>query len=256
MRFDLKLSIIIPVAGVDRRRNLNACISCINTQTFKDYEIIVVEQSMGGFYHYRNFPNWVGIKDVEPRGYNLSWGRNVGVKKAKGEIVVLMDVDLVFHDDYFGLISQMKTEFAAGAEYYIWGSQIITDRYFDSGDISVFKENFHKLRSFGKLYGYGTCLCFNREWFLNIFGGYNESFSGWGWEDLEGAWRIKELLNKTDDEIERIPTEIVHLFHTHDISATTKNKELLDRIKEQNPIDVCNKIKMSGIGDIDRPKLI
>ncbi len=252
----MKLSIILPVSGIDKMKNFTACMESINKQEFKDYEVITVEQCKDGAYHYRDMPNWVGIQDTENRGFNLSWSRNVGVKHAKSEIVVVMDVDMVFRDDYFQLISQMKTEFAAGAEYYIWGSQIITDRYFQSKDINVFNENFHKLRSFGKIYGEGTCLCFKREWFLDVFGGYIESFTGWGQEDNEAAWRIRSILNLTDDQVERIPTEIIHLYHTHDISGGVKNKELFERIKQQTPIDICNKLKSIGIGNIDQPRLI
>jgi predicted glycosyltransferase involved in capsule biosynthesis len=246
----MKLSIILPIGGVYKNQNFCECLYWIKKQTFTDYEIIIVEQNMDGSYYYGGMGyQWYGIRDIENRGYNLSWGRNKGVIEAKGDIVVLMDVDLIFNQNYFELISQMKTVFAAGAEYYIWGSQQITERYFQCKDINVFNENVHKLRSFGKIYGFGTCLCFNREWFLDVFGGYNESFAGWGWEDVSAAWRIEALLNKTDEEIERIPTEIIHLFHTHDISASVKNRQIFDDLKQKyNPVELCNKIRITGRG--------
>jgi glycosyltransferase involved in cell wall biosynthesis len=49
----MKLSIILPTGGNDhlRNRNFNECLTCIKNQTFVDYEVIVVEQSLDNNFY-------------------------------------------------------------------------------------------------------------------------------------------------------------------------------------------------------------
>ena len=120
----MKISIVIPTGGNDpgRNRNFEECLRCIREQTFRDYEIIVVEQSLDGRFYKNENPSYkhIKIKDPQNRGFNLSWCRNVGARLASGEILILMDSDFVFEKDYFKTISEFKGNFAAGAETYYW----------------------------------------------------------------------------------------------------------------------------------------
>ena len=65
-----KVSIIIPIWGTAYNEFLPACLESVKKQTFKDYEIIVV--------------------DTET---DLPTARNVGIKKAKGEWILCLDAD-------------------------------------------------------------------------------------------------------------------------------------------------------------------
>ncbi len=71
-----KVSIIIPVWG-KYKKYLNECLDNIKQQTFKDYEIIVVDNK-------RDLPS----------------ARNEGIKKAKGEYILPLDVDDLLDPDY------------------------------------------------------------------------------------------------------------------------------------------------------------
>ena len=48
-----KISIVIPTGGNDseRRRNLEECLLCIEKQTVKPLEVIIVEQSLDGKFY-------------------------------------------------------------------------------------------------------------------------------------------------------------------------------------------------------------
>ena len=121
----MRLSIILPTGGNDhlRNRNFNECLSAIKNQTFTDYEVIVVEQALDGNFYKRSNPiipyKHIAIKDPQNRGFNLSWCRNVGAREANGELIVLMDSDFVFENNYFTVISQFAGEFAAGEKHTI-----------------------------------------------------------------------------------------------------------------------------------------
>jgi glycosyltransferase involved in cell wall biosynthesis len=64
------VSIIIPIWGTAYNEFLPACLDSIKAQTYKDYEIIIV--------------------DTET---DLSTARNVGIRKAKGEYILCLDAD-------------------------------------------------------------------------------------------------------------------------------------------------------------------
>lgn len=67
-----KISIIVPTADVIGKKFLQRCLNSIESQTYKNYEIIVTEEGKVG--------------------HNL----NVGIKKATGDIIKIL-----CHDDYF-----------------------------------------------------------------------------------------------------------------------------------------------------------
>ena len=56
---DPKISIVVPTGGNDplRERNFLECLKCIQKQTYKNYEIVVVEQSLDGNYYKKDILN-------------------------------------------------------------------------------------------------------------------------------------------------------------------------------------------------------
>ena len=54
----MRISVIMPTGGNDpqRNRNFNECLQCIKNQTFTDYEVIVVEQTLDGNFYKKSNP--------------------------------------------------------------------------------------------------------------------------------------------------------------------------------------------------------
>lgn len=265
----MRLSIVIPTGGNDplRNRNFNECLKCINNQSFKDFEIIVVEQSLDGrFYKADNTYKHIGIKDPENRGFNLSWCRNVGARQAQGEILVLMDSDFIFENDYFKTISEFKGKFAAGAETYYWCNREdptnawLSTENFDSIRLlgsDDHRSNVFKFRSMTRGCGYGAILVYNRDWFFDVLGGYNENFFKYGWEDKATTESIKKLLNKDDEALDRIPYEAFHLYHSNKDPRNLKINEILfNKFTSMDQLELCEKIKKINIGKTESPTLI
>jgi len=267
----MKLSIILPTGGNDlqRNRNFNECLQCIKNQDFKDYEVIVVEQALDGNFYKASNPiipyKHIGIRDPQNRGFNLSWCRNVGAREAQGEIIVLMDSDFVFENNYFSIISEFNGEFAAGAETYYWcNTEEPTLEWMRTKDFNVFRKRggeprdpVFKFRSMSRGCGYGAILVYNKEWFWNSMGGYNENFFRYGWEDKATTEMIKSLLGRDDESMLRIPSEAAHLNHrAKDVRNLNINEGLFNRFTNMDQREVSDRIKNAGVGKKSAPTLI
>lgn len=90
----MKFSIILPIYNVEKY--LSACIDSVLSQTFKDYEIILVDdgskdsspQICDNYSEKYDF-----IKTIHKSNGGLSDARNVGLKRAKGEYIFFLDSD-------------------------------------------------------------------------------------------------------------------------------------------------------------------
>ena len=84
-----KFSIIIPIYNVEEF--IKECLDSVMSQTFKDYEVIAVndgtkDNSMDIVKKYK-------VKIINQENGGLSSARNTGVKHAKGEYIIFLDSD-------------------------------------------------------------------------------------------------------------------------------------------------------------------
>ena len=84
-----KFSIIIPVYNVEEY--IKDCLESVKNQTYKDYEVIVVndgtkDKSMDIVKNY-------DVKVINQENQGLSGARNTGAKEAKGEYLIFLDSD-------------------------------------------------------------------------------------------------------------------------------------------------------------------
>lgn len=86
LRKDSLVSIVIPVWG-KYKKYLDQCIEAVNKQTYRNYEIIVVDNKT-----------------------DLPSARNKGIKKAKGEYILPLDVDDTIEPDYLAKTLEKKAD--------------------------------------------------------------------------------------------------------------------------------------------------
>lgn len=96
----MKVSLIIPT--YNREEFLIDTIKCALQQEFDDYEIIVVDQTK---YHCEETISFFeSTKDrvnyLVSEAPSLTKARNLGVKAAKGEVVIMVDDDTLFGNDF------------------------------------------------------------------------------------------------------------------------------------------------------------
>lgn len=100
-----KISIIVPVYNVEEY--LSNCIDSILNQTFKDFELILVndgstDNSLDICKHYKNIDNRIFIIDKKNGGVSSS--RNAGLDIAKGEYIGFVDSDDYIHPQMYEIL--------------------------------------------------------------------------------------------------------------------------------------------------------
>lgn len=109
----MKLSIIIPVYNVEKY--LNICIDSILKQTYKDYEIILVDDGStdeSGKICDEYVSVNKQIRVIHQKNKGLSCARNTGIKKARGKYLMFIDSDdfLYNHNCLNLLMSKAKND--------------------------------------------------------------------------------------------------------------------------------------------------
>lgn len=84
-----KFSIIVPVYNVENY--IRECLESIKNQTYKDYEVIIVNDGTkdNSIEIAKEYP----FKIINQKNQGLSVARNTGVKHAKGEYILFLDAD-------------------------------------------------------------------------------------------------------------------------------------------------------------------
>ena len=90
-----KFSIIVPVYNVEKY--IDNCLKSIKNQTYKDYEVIVVND--GTKDNSMDIVKKYDVAVVEQKNQGLSAARNTGVKHATGEYLIFLDSDDSWNKD-------------------------------------------------------------------------------------------------------------------------------------------------------------
>lgn len=90
---NIKFSVIVPVYNVEKY--LKKCINSILNQTYKNYEIIIIndgstDKSKKILESYKNINN---VKIINQTNKGLSVARNIGIKNASGDYLLFVDSD-------------------------------------------------------------------------------------------------------------------------------------------------------------------
>lgn len=193
---DPRVSFIIGHRGAARRSHLMKTLEAIAAQDIA-IECIVVEQSVQRTVEPR-LPKWVHyihtpIAD-DNLPYNRSWAFNVGVRAARGPILVL-------HDNDFLIPAAYAREASARVER---GAEIADLKrfmfYLDE------RSSPTPERVTQNLLGGGSLVAMRDVYFA--IGGFDESFVGWGGEDND-FWERAQT--RRVDAFGSLP--LVHLWH-------------------------------------------
>lgn len=88
------VSVVIP--SVDRRDVLIDLLRQMQSQTYADMEIIVVDQTESGTERFRSEIASLGnVRYIHLRERGLPNARNVGIRNARGEIILFLDDDII-----------------------------------------------------------------------------------------------------------------------------------------------------------------
>ena len=167
----MKFSVIIPTYKKEKQFLIDAINSVLN-QTYKNYEIIVVDDNEKDIYCkysreveqlYKNNKKIKIIYNNKNKGANYS--RNIGIKNSSGEIISFLDSDDEWYDNYlektFNKMQEDNRLFCYsgykiitkdseiiknidGISGYIYKEELLYDRLSPTSCVSVYKKCFKK----------------------------------------------------------------------------------------------------------------
>jgi glycosyltransferase involved in cell wall biosynthesis len=186
------VTVILPVGGVERLENFRLVLDVLQNQTQSDIEYLVVEESEHPQYR-DALPT--GVRHLHQRSkpgrsFNKSSLLNLGVRNANAPVVLLHDVDIVVPANYVEVALRfLDRGFDAVRPirflFYLDKTQSARLRsHTGLGDglrIPVVTQNSQ-----------GGSTLVRRAAYMQI-GGHDESFEGWGGEDVEFLDRLKTL---------------------------------------------------------------
>ena len=114
----MKVSVIIPT--YNEEKVIGDCLKSLSEQTYKDLEIIVVDDGSTDNSRFKiQSPKLQfkiqNLKLLEQRHLGPGEARNLGAKQAKGDILVFVDADMIFDKKFIEmLIKPIMTEKAIG----------------------------------------------------------------------------------------------------------------------------------------------
>ena len=90
--FSMKISFIVATLG---ERDISPLLSSLENQIFKDFEVIIIDQSKDQKMHdfISLYKNTININYIHSSILGISLNRNLGIQQARGEILAFPDDD-------------------------------------------------------------------------------------------------------------------------------------------------------------------
>ena len=159
------VSVIIPTYNSES--TLDACLSSIMDQSYKNIEIIIADKS--SIYSTKEIAKKYGAKVIEDDSIR-SKARNIAVERSKGKFVFSMDSDMeltekviedcVKRSDEFDSIIVPEVSFGIG----FWAKCKALEKMLYIGDETIEAARFFKKKVFETVRGYDPVLEFAEDW--------------------------------------------------------------------------------------------
>jgi hypothetical protein len=99
------VSVVIPARN--EGKNIVRCLSSLCAQTYRDFEVIVVDDSSTDdtserVAEFKRFAPWITLirNDLLPQGWTgKNWALNLGVAASRGNLLLFLDADVVLYPD-------------------------------------------------------------------------------------------------------------------------------------------------------------
>jgi len=265
-------SVIIPY--YNRMEHITNALKTLNQQDFDadDFEVILAEDGSHDFN--QEAIDGMNLK-IAVRYFNTmknigrAYARNLGILHAKGELLVFLDSDMLVKPDYVSqhvnfhqrvFPDQMVLQIGLRNLLYNKPYNNLTNRLtklafeedYDHeerhGLFQLISENLGSLRS-NWLYTYTNNMSIPKK-AVELFGGFDENFKGWGLEDTEFGYRQ----NKNGVRIMYNPN--IEAFHQYHSEQFTKDKAVeweknlkyfIGKYKDDFPVNLLRMLPESDL---------
>jgi len=242
-----ELTIIIPVKidSNDRLNNLDLVVNYLQNNITSN--IIICEQDTEPSLEGRYKCNYMYVK--MGNNFNKSKSVNKAAKTVNTPVLAIYDTDALVTASQLAKATSVILDKKAQVMYPYDGRFYDVPKNYHStlkntGDLNVVNLNECKLFNSGSV---GGIVLFDKEIFLK-YGGANEKFEGWGYEDNELYVRFQ----KVGCLIGRTTKPLLHLTHErikpafYDRSLEGKNKDVMDIINIMSKEQLINEINSWG----------
>jgi hypothetical protein len=177
---------------------------------------------------------------------------NVGISISTGDLILCVPADGIMGHNY---IEKLVDAFP-GDMMYAWNKQINlscagTLKYMSDRDYKTIWDSDHIIREIplGAICGEGAGFIGDRDFYFNMFGGWNEHYYGWGGADCDMTVRTRAL--KPDWSY--FDYTMLHLEHSDRLPTSTAYE--IFPISEKYPKEV-SKLIVGNCGKLSGPTLI
>lgn len=260
----MKVSLIIAYTyskDEHRLNGLKALMNSIKSQTYRNFETLVVEDRQG--HNISRFPfrsevdRVITISDPKNRKFNKAWLMNVGAREATTDNLFFIDAELSFGPDYLEKAVELikRTPFFNGWSEYVCmpGRDNPKERrhYFEKD-----RRTIHAM--IGIFFS-------KKDFFFNKLGGYNENYFGYGGEDNDICYRARFIFDKASAEkcvtsIPSLPYTVYHNYHHwHPVDGANPlcpNRDEILEVTYAKPEEIINRLIKTNIGNGACPTLI
>lgn len=227
------VSVIIPICGQERLAQLSQVIKSFQRAENQPSELIIVgpEAEISSLDHSCSLIRKVCLeKKHHDDEFNKSAALNIGVQNAHSEVLIFHDGDVVVPDKYVTTVAERlseKYEFIQPIRFLFCLSERETDSYIKSGGQLQLKKVSEVMQNFP-----GGSIGIKKAAFHKI-GGFDETFTGWGGEDLEFLDRARTL-----NSFRGHYAPAIHLWHppAQKKESGNRNQVTLDQ-KRQIPVE-------------------
>lgn len=167
---NLYFSIIIPC--LNEERYLPKLLKNLNSQNFKNFEVIVIDGNSEDktVQAAKNFKSKYPLKIITTKIRNVSFQRNLGAKKAKGEIFIFFDADTQIPKNY---LKEIATAFENKRPHFLTTYMKVNSiKPLEKSYASLSNLIFETSKNFKKPAAYGCMQAVKRGAFFDV-GGYD-----------------------------------------------------------------------------------
>ena len=166
----MKFSVIVPVYNT--QKYLKRCIESVLNQTYKNYEIILINDGStdNSLEILKKYESNNKVKIITQKNHGLSYTRNVGISHATGDYVILLDSDDFLEKDLFKVLNlNIKNEDMIKFNYnYYFGNgkkkQIQSVKFEDNSG----QEALRKLISEKKVFEMSCIYAYKKDYIKNF----------------------------------------------------------------------------------------
>jgi len=219
------ISIIIPATSAARVENVRTITAFLKRQTYRDFEVILVEQidaklgdirTGGPHYDKLTVDRYLPLRAKHHNIFSPAWMCNCGVKHARGNTLLFLDTDVVFDEKYLSRVSNCPHPFFFSFKKAIHLTEEATKTV--RATCKVTKADLAGATAYpaGALEHPGYAPCAQKSFFTGRLGAYNENYLGWGGLDNDIAWRARHIMGQDH----MLASNIYHMWHPRKHAVT------------------------------------